>query len=874
MYMDEGQHRQAVPYLLKAKGVLLDARMVNATAFIDSDLLLAYREASMYIEGQAIIDTIVDAYDRRKDLLKERRAAVYLSTCNFVFDAGEWQKDIDLARKGIEVASDPSFQAELDSLLDSGHKMYFPFKRAETYSGLFHYEIGNALRSRHDDLEAITYFEKTLELYAHELGDYHYRVAVVYSSLGISYRSMGLLHTAIKYYEKALEIAQVIGSERRIAAESENLSIVYTLLGDTQVAEQYAVRNLEIGRRKYAPPNFDIAEPLYYMGYVKEGAGMIDEAIRYYVDADAMFEALFPEGNFVNIGIKRQIGLAMVKQGHHAEGLAYLAAAERLFHQLYAVPNKELYFILRDQGLAFLTQDNTARARHQLVEARALATHVLDPGDLEYARLLLRLTDVISDPDSNRAFVATAIKQVLGDQPGVDPSRSDSDVLYANNGILFDAYEKAAKFAENPLQRIRFLRQALIVSNGARRDLVTDEAQHHFLTRAQDVVHAGLGLCLDLNKKGGYAGSADDILFFMEKSKGILLLDAISLNESRLGSGVPDTLVHAEKELKQSVVFYENEILKSTNSTDIDEYKERISDLRTSLSVLKTRFEKEYPAFFSANYDAPILTMEDLQAKLAGSRSTLVEYFMHKAEMFRLIVNSKSWSLHTQNIDTHFEQDLAMVLNRIGDGVFAENVSNGPDEYRALCRATHSLYNFLFASSSLDSGDRLVIIPDGRLNYLPFELLLTKPAGATQVDYAALPYLLKQYPVRYAFSATLMDDTPASQTDDLRVLGFAPSYQTRSVRAGDVDIELTDLPYTTTEIGNIARYFEVTLVHGRDATKQRFVEQAADYGILHLATHAYSYDAIPDLSFLYKNKRQARALLRRIRLKRTQTNRR
>ena len=53
-------------------------------------------------------------------------------------------------------------------------------------------------------------------------------------------------------------------------------------------------------------------------------------------------------------------------------------------------------------------------------------------------------------------------------------------------------------------------------------------------------------------------------------------------------------------------------------------------------------------------------------------------------------------------------------------------------------------------------GKSLIIIPDGILATIPFEALLTDIPENDKIDYRNLPYLIREYPIDYAYSATLL----------------------------------------------------------------------------------------------------------------------
>jgi CHAT domain-containing protein len=152
----------------------------------------------------------------------------------------------------------------------------------------------------------------------------------------------------------------------------------------------------------------------------------------------------------------------------------------------------------------------------------------------------------------------------------------------------------------------------------------------------------------------------------------------------------------------------------------------------------------------------------------------------------------------------------------------------------------------------------LIIVPDGLLGYVPFEIL-GKPEG--QVDFKNYPYLLRQFNISYAASANLLLDqsrsTEKPEPEEL-FAGFAPSYSdsdTLGLMASTRRRELVrddkyDLPGAAREVQEIAAMLGGKPFLGADATEHNFKENALRFRILHLAMHSLPEDRNPLFSKL------------------------
>ena len=173
--------------------------------------------------------------------------------------------------------------------------------------------------------------------------------------------------------------------------------------------------------------------------------------------------------------------------------------------------------------------------------------------------------------------------------------------------------------------------------------------------------------------------------------------------------------------------------------------------------------------------------------------------------------------------------------------------------------------------------EQLIIIPDGLLGYLPFDVLLTEKIAPTRVDYQSLPYLVKQLPVSYEYSATLLTTpTPPSDEVPYAYLGFAPSYpeaplaESREVRTtlDGKRLGLGQLRHNREEIAFAAQLFRGQTFVNEAATEAQFKQYAPQSRVLHLSMHAYAnnendnfsgliftqpLDTVPEDGFLHAN---------------------
>ncbi len=148
---------------------------------------------------------------------------------------------------------------------------------------------------------------------------------------------------------------------------------------------------------------------------------------------------------------------------------------------------------------------------------------------------------------------------------------------------------------------------------------------------------------------------------------------------------------------------------------------------------------------------------------------------------------------------------------------------------------------------------RLIIIPDGVLGYFPFEILTKSSKDSEELDFKTMPYLLKEFPVSYSYSATLKYNPyfikDRKSNDEL--IAFAPEYErTTENDSLSRDFHLVNLPNAEQEAVCIKDMWGGKVLTKEIATKSNFLKSAEKYNVLHLAMHTLINDTLPMYSKL------------------------
>ncbi|WP_395049801.1 CHAT domain-containing protein [Flavobacterium sp.] len=315
--------------------------------------------------------------------------------------------------------------------------------------------------------------------------------------------------------------------------------------------------------------------------------------------------------------------------------------------------------------------------------------------------------------------------------------------------------------------------------------------------------------------------------FLYEKENKIIYIEnAFQLSE-RTKSGVlksylsnKKTVSREEKLHLEQLQNWTNEIVKEqqkgdlANVTKINEAIKKQNELM--LSLKKIRLENQVNT-------AENIDLKSLYSKLEKDKTILVEYFSGFEKMYVFTLANQRikldyyWDNHTATPRIISFLDYFSDANKITDDISGYN-HYGNSLYKMLKLPTYATYQ------------NLIIVPDGLLNFLPFEALITKESATT--NFSQMHYLLNDFKIAYNNSASLYLNGKTSSRDKKTVLGIFPVFEKTAY----------ELTFSKSEMQSIKSNFDGKFFANETASFDNFKLNAANYSILHLSTHATSGD--------------------------------
>jgi CHAT domain-containing protein/predicted negative regulator of RcsB-dependent stress response len=282
------------------------------------------------------------------------------------------------------------------------------------------------------------------------------------------------------------------------------------------------------------------------------------------------------------------------------------------------------------------------------------------------------------------------------------------------------------------------------------------------------------------------------------------------------------------------------------------EYSREEALLRAEMERFRDRLVWSQPA-----------TIKLLQEKMIQEKDTMVEFFLGEDRSFVWLITTNDISLEILPGRKEIEKTVKQYLEMASS--MPSNIHIERDLSR-LRKLAETLFSKLFGrlSKQIAPGQKLIIVPDGLLHYLPFEALIHDGR-----------YLVEDHEVGCVPSASMLrlwqDSKDTTVTEDrMELLAFAdpifgpelktsgsrqsrnsPNHITQQMRASR-GFQLAQLPRTHDEVEYIASLFsperrQVYLGKGstEDAVKK---EPLSRYRRLHFATHSLVNEESPSRS--------------------------
>ena len=359
----------------------------------------------------------------------------------------------------------------------------------------------------------------------------------------------------------------------------------------------------------------------------------------------------------------------------------------------------------------------------------------------------------------------------------------------------------------------------------------------------------------------------EQVFAFFQARKSHSLLESTIEEKAKRFANIPTELLEENADLIKNL----NQLKRKLN---VEEFKQegrdsiKIRELRDEVFILESTYdqflmnlEKNYPKYYQFKYQVHTASLAEVQEQLIPDHKTaIVEYMLGKEFIYILGITKRETALVKIPHDSSMKNSLNNLKGFLVGNFMPQN-EDPTTEIQRFAQTSHTLHKSLLGEvlSRLPSSENLnslIIIPEGELGYIPFDILLTSLSeDSSKLSYSQLPYVINSFQISYGYSSTLLLETKPNKSQAKKMFaGFAPSYSKDLLWTeaseientyGNVRESLIPLFNNQPEVEEAANLMRGTSFKSASATETIFKREASNYKILHLAMHALTNDYDP-----------------------------
>ena len=656
------------------------------------------------------------------------------------------------------------------------------------------------------------------------------------SNLGIVAWERGDLARAEQYCRQALAIREKVspGSPEN-AGMFRNLGILAHDRGDLARAEEYHQQALMIDRR-LNPGSLDVAAGLTNLGVVAQERGDLVRAEEYYQQALSIQSKVAP-GSLDVASVLNNLGAIALSDGHPDRAKEYYEQALAIREKL-APGSLDVAESLGNLGNSAYGGRDLARAAEYHERALAIMQKVA-PGSLALAQGLSSLGDIARD----RGDVAQArgdYEHALAIRRSLSPGTRDEATTLHSLGVLLRKEGELASATADFSSAVDALEKQTAQLGG------TEDVRSSFRSKYAAWYLDYQDVLLAQNRR-------EQAYQVSERSRARSLIEMLAERDLVFPADIPAEL---QRSRKQNAVQYDQvqsrlaALRPASDQKKIDGLLARLRELNAERGQIAEAIKKTSPRFASLQYPQPL----DLPAtrQVLDPGTTLLSYSVSEAYTTLFVVKPEgsepgfsalNLPVRATQLKTRVEE-LRRLIGQRGQNDAGELTDRSSELYDLLVKPAEAL---------IENSTRLLIIPDGPLQVLPFAALRRNDKK----------YLLEWKPLHTVVSATVYAElkkarqTVSHKDIDLVAFGDPRLPADKALLAGSTNPEVRFasergfnfvwLPFSKQEVEGIAALFprRARTYLGSDASEEHAKTVGKDVRYIHFATHGVLDERFP-----------------------------
>jgi len=651
-------------------------------------------------------------------------------------------------------------------------------------------------------------------------------LAAIYNNTGLIYNIKESFDLAIEYLEKSIRIYRNLidqddNATASLSSAYINIGIAFLETKDFITALDYFNKSTEI-KLKYNLAG----QALGYLNTAKTYAKINNPALaeKFYLRSIHSFIDEFGGNYFRLAEVYFDYGLFLRSEGRNTEALEA--------HQ------KALTICLKNY-----------RKKHTLVALsyKHLGDHYLNQSDygkaLEYYQE--SLIAVVNDFNNHDICSNPSIDSSLFEIRLLDNLKSKARALELFSNEQNDQAIKL-KILNTSLETIML---AIQLIDRIRNNYLNEESRIYLTENEKETYLFAIRVAGTLYTLIGDRPMREKMYSIAQKAKAAVLRNEITENELLYSTAIPDSLREKQNRLSGNIAAYNNLILEESRKTTPDSnkislWKDALFGMNRDKEKVTAEINKEFPQYHDLLQKTEPVPLREIQKHLK-SNETVIDYLLSnqykngKRDLYIFLITRDNLEFLECSLDSLFLTNTEII--RKADDQYMNR------EFSTYTDALSYMYEILIKpAENFFAGDKLIIIPDEEIAWLPFDAFLSNSPELEQTDYEGLQYLINNYTISYSYSSSLIFSKNPGFKRGEEVFAFAPDYGNNKT-----SVRTHELLYGAgKEIESIYKWFQGRKFTGDQATETNFIHAARNPAMFHLAMHSVSDSGNSKYSYL------------------------
>ena len=655
------------------------------------------------------------------------------------------------------------------------------------------YRLGNLIKAERYGKQCLKIMKLQDERFTSQLASVYVNLGVIQAALEDNSQSIGYYNKAADLYEKKFGPDHIAITGTLVNLAMRNLDV-----GNDQLAHDYLVRadhiikNTEDDRVKPKLPNHYKSWGDYY-NHLEQ----FDKAEEYYLKAiksDSLLRGAVTGDNIVY--------LSRLAELHRDQGKIELV--EKYAQKTIEIMSSQKDRASRTFGSAY---NNLAWVNQQR-------------GNLDQAiSFINKSIESYSSPDHQIPNDPSTYLQSMDLKGELLLERYRKD---GNRKDLEAAYELSNKYNQELNEFSRKLRV---------KDMIALATESHYNAYDTQMQIAFEGMKLDKEKYEQFAWKV------IENTKGIL--HKLWLNDATVPqfAGIPQEVLEKGESLRSEYAYIKAELANSISESP--ELRDRFLEVSEQLESHLEMLQEKYPSYIKSRFGLAMADMSEAQKFARQENAAIISYLWGSENVFAVFFdgNSVKW------LNLGKEDEIKNLCDQL-----RASVSERPEpddiqsSFKQFSEASNRLYRILLEPmiAGLDR-EKLILIPDGALGFIPFDVLGPSEAGG----FSEYPYLLKDYALQYGSSiTTLIEKAENTVQQPDSILALAPEFSSGQSTIY-AERNVGPLPGAKKEVESLANTFGQRVKMQSEIRREDWLQRKDNLAILHLATHAFVENGKP-----------------------------